>query len=101
MRPNKKPNKKLSDKFCSSFYSPFLAGSLLLMIAVIFAFPFSNNYINNKDSIKSLVVEKEFKKSLPLILSGIYSINNIFQLYINNFIKIQLYYKYISYRHIA
>ena len=101
MRPNKKPNKKLSDKFCSSFYSPFLAGSLLLMIAVIFAFPFSNNYINNKDSIKSLVVEKEFKKSLPLILSGIYSINNIFQLYINNLIKIQSYYKYNSNRTIA
>ena len=101
MRPNKKPNKKLSDKFCSSFYSPFLAGSLLLMIAVIFAFPFSNNYINNKDSIKSLMMEKEFKKSLPLILSGIYSINNIFQLYINNLIKIQSYYKYNSNRTIA
>ena len=45
-------------------------------------------------------MEKEFKKTLPLILSGIYSINDIFQLYINNLIKIQSYYIYNSKRFI-
>ena len=94
MRKNKKSNKKLSNKFISSFFTPFLLGSLILLIAVIVAFILSFKYINNNESIKSIMMEKEFKKTLPLILSGIYNINNIFQLYINNLIKIQSYYIY-------
>jgi len=100
MRKNKKSNKKLSNKFISSFFTPFLFGSLLLLIAVVAAFILSFKYINNNESIKSIMMEKEFKKTLPLILSGIYSINDIFQLYINNLIKIQSYYIYNSKRFI-
>ena len=100
MRKNKKSNKKLSNKFISSFFTPFLFGSLLLLIAVVVAFILSFKYINNNESIKSIMMEKEFKKTLPLILSGIYSINDIFQLYINNLIKIQSYYIYNSKRFI-
>ena len=100
MRKNKKSNKKLSNKFISSFFTPFLFGSLLLLIAVVVAFILSFKYINNNESIKYIMMEKEFKKTLPLILSGIYSINDIFQLYINNLIKIQSYYIYNSKRFI-
>ena len=94
----KKSNKKLSNKFISSFFIPFFIGTIISVISIIIMFPLSANYINSNESIKSILMEKEFKKSLPLILSGIYSISNIFQLYLDNMIKIQSYYKYNSKR---
>ena len=94
MKISKKSKKKLSNKFVSSFFIPFLIGTIISIISITIMFPLSSDYINSSESLKSILMEKEFKKTLPLILSGIYTINNVFQLYINNMIKIQYYYKY-------
>jgi len=94
MKISKKSKKKLSNKFVSSFFIPFLIGTIISIISITIMFPLSSDYINSSESLKSILMEKEFKKTLPLILSGIYSVNNVFQLYINNMIKIQYYYKY-------
>ena len=94
MLHHKKSNKKLSNKFISSFFIPFLIGTIISVISILIMFPLSSNYINSNESIKSILMEKEFKKTLPLILSGISSISNVFQLYLNNMNKIQSYYKY-------
>ena len=98
MKPNKRSNKSLSNKFVSSFFIPFFIGTIISVISIMIMFPLSSDYINSSESLKSILMEKEFKKTLPVILSGIYSINHIFQLYINNMIKIQAYYKYNSKR---
>ena len=95
---HKKTNKRLSGKFVSSFYIPFFVGTIISIISITIMFTFSSDYINTSEALNSIIVTKEFKKTLPLILSGIYSINDIFQLYINNLIKIQSYYKYNSKR---
>ena len=95
---NKRNNgrKRLSHKFVTSFFLPFLIGTIISIIYVIFIFSISPGLINSKKELIKILREKEFKKTLPLILSGIYSINNMFQGYINNIAKITSYYKYNS-----
>ena len=95
---NKRNNgrKRLSHKFVTSFFLPFLIGTIISIIYVIFIFSISPGLINSKKELIKILREKEFKKTLPLILSGIYSINNMFQGYINNIAKIASYYKYNS-----
>ena len=96
MKPKKRSNKKLSEKFVSSFFYPFFAGTILSILLVMIMFPLSPNILNSSETIQLIIMNDEFKKTLPLILSGIYSINHMFQLYINNLIKIQSYYTYNS-----
>ena len=98
MRHSKKSNKKLSNKFVSSFWVPFFIGTIISILSIVRMFSFATTYISSSESLKSILMEKEYKKTLPLILSGTYSINNIFQLYINNLIKIQSFYNYNSKR---
>ena len=94
MKSKKPPNKRLSGKFVTCFFIPFLIGTILSMIMLLIMFPLASDIINSCESLTNIFVQKEFKRSLPLILSGIYSINNVFQLYINNLFKIKNYYKY-------
>ena len=96
MKDKNNKNKTLSRKFITSFFVPFLIGTLISIIYVIIIFSVSPSYINSKKDLKKILREKEFKKTLPLILSGIYVVNNIFQIYINNLEKISIYYKYNS-----
>jgi len=97
MKYNKNKNhKRLSRKFITSFFVPFLIGTIISILYVIFIFSVSPTYINSKEDLKKILREKEFKKTLPLILSSLYSINNAFQLYINNIVKLSEFYKYNS-----
>ena len=98
MKPNKKSNKKLSNKFVTSFFSAFCTGTILSIIVIIIMYPLASTNISQDDELNSILMEKEFKKTFPLLLSGIFSINHFFQLYINNLIKVQSYYKYNSER---
>ena len=91
-------HKRLSRKFITSFFLPFLIGTIISILYVIFIFSVSPGFINSQEDLKKILREKEFKKTLPLILSGIYSINNMYQLYINNIAKICAFYKYNSQR---
>ena len=95
---NKKNNdrKTLSHKFVISFFVPFLIGTIISIIYVVFIFSVSPSSINSKRDLIKILREKEYKKTLPLILSGMYCINNLFQLYINNIAKIASFYKYNS-----
>ena len=96
MKDNNKKNKTLSRKFITSFFVPFLIGTIISIIYVILIFSVSPSYINSKRELTKILREKEFKKTLPLILSGIYVINSLFQTYINNLEKLSIYYKYNS-----
>ena len=88
--------KRLSRKFVTSFFVPFLIGTIISIIYIIFIFYVSPSKINSEKDLIKILREKEYKKTLPLILSGIYSINNMFQAYINNIAKIEKFYKYNS-----
>ena len=91
--------KRLSHKFVTSFFVPFFIGTIISIIFVIIIFSFSPTFIinsENEEDLTKILREKEFKKTLPLILSGIYSINNMFQGYFNNIARIVSFYKYNS-----
>ena len=91
-----KSHKKLSRKFITSFFLPYLIGTIISILYVIFIFSVSPSRINSKDELLKILKEKEFKKTLPLLLAGTYCINNFFQTYIDNLNKIAFYYKYNS-----
>ena len=92
---NKRNNtrKRLSRKFVSSFFVPFLIGTIISILYVIFIFSLSPSSINSQKDLIKILREKEYKKTLPLILSAIYIINNMIQSYINNIDRIASYYK--------
>ena len=89
-------HKTLSHKFLISFFFPFLIGTIISILYVIFIFSVSPTLINSQKDLTQILIQKEYKKTLPLILSGIYIINNLFQIYINNLGRIASYYKYNS-----
>lgn len=96
MKNKENNHKKLSRKFITSFFLPYLIGTIISILYVFFIFSVSPSSINSKDELLKILKEKEFKKTLPLLLAGIYSINNIFQTYIDNLNRIASYYKYNS-----
>ena len=91
-----KGRKTLSSKFIISFFFPFLIGIIISIIYVIFKFLVSPISIDSQKELTKILREKEYKKTLPLILSGIYCINNLFQIYINNVGRIASFYKFNS-----
>ena len=87
MKTKKKRNqnhKRLSYKFILSFFVPFLIGTILSIIVVVILFYSSHKIINKDNQLTQIIREKEFKKTVPLILSGVYKISSVFQIYFDN-----------------
>ena len=94
-----KERKRLSGKFIVGIFLPFHVGVVLTIFAALFLFSLSNQIINRGDNLTNIVREKEFKKTLPLILEAKYDVKSEFQLFLDNIAQLSEFYT-INHKHL-